>query len=98
MENKSTNKNYNPTVTVLFDNAKFGEGSLLSPPIDQEGYDALMQNISIGSRLLLKRSSKIAKNGSTVNFLEILKPLEQSSTTGRKPATKKARSTPADEI
>jgi len=70
-----TKKNFNPTVTALFTNAKFGEGGLLSAAIDAKGFAAVQQHLQIGSKLVVKKSARPNKNGDATYFLEILPPM-----------------------
>lgn len=64
-------KKYNETVTVMFSNDKFGEGSFVSVSLENN------VELKAGQRLLFKRSAKQAKNGASVAFLEILPPMEE---------------------
>jgi len=77
-------KNYNPTVTALFENEKFGEGSLLSAPLTAEGFEALQRHGGIGVKFVVKKSKKPNKNGSSTYFMEILPPQENSDKLARR--------------
>lgn len=69
-------KNFNPTITALFRNEKFGDGSYLSADIDAKAYDTIMKSVAIGSKLLFKKSRKVTEKGTEYGFLEVLPPRE----------------------
>lgn len=70
-------KKFNTTLTAVFPNDKFGEGSLWSKPVtDQELVN--FSELKSGDRLLIKKSKKKSANGSSFYFVEILPPLETS--------------------
>lgn len=73
-----TGKAFNPTVTALFENEKFGEGSLLSAAIDANGFKTIQQHIQIGSKLVVRRSKRLSKTGNVTYFMEVLPPLVES--------------------
>lgn len=75
-------KKFNTTITAVFPNDKFGEGSLLTKSIGEEEL-ARLAEIKLGSRLLIKKSKKKSSNGSSFYFMEILPPFE----TKKEPAT-----------
>jgi hypothetical protein len=75
--NNKQDKKFNPTVTAVFPNEKFGEGALLSAEIDAKAYDVLQQ-IEIGQKLLLKPSKKTTKSGETYYFMEVLPRFEKT--------------------
>lgn len=67
---------FNETITVMFQNEKFGEGSYLSKQVDDEILEALSK-LKVGDTLLLKNSGKTTSKGNGYGFLEILPPREQ---------------------
>ncbi len=73
--NTTGKKAFNPTITAMFENAKFGEGALLSANIDAKGFEVVQRQLQIGSKLLIRRSPKLSKNGGNTYFLEILPPM-----------------------
>lgn len=97
MANENTtqkgNKKFNPTITALFENGKFGVGALLSANINAEGYEVIQRHLQIGSKLLVRKSPRLSKSGGETYFLEVLPPLAEGQ--GSKYQTKK---TTEDEI
>jgi len=77
--NNGQKKAFNPTVTAMFQNAKFGDGSFLSAAIDAKGFEAIQRFMQIGSKLVLRKSKVKASTGNDTYFLEILPPLEAGS-------------------
>lgn len=67
---KKTGKNFNPTFGVFFQDDRFGAGALVSAPIDEEKYQAIMKNLQLGSKLVIKHAK--SKSGKSVSFGEIL--------------------------
>jgi len=63
-------KTFNPTIAVLFVDDRFGKGALVSAPVDEEKYTAIMKNVQVGSKLVLKQT--MSKSGKPVAFLEVL--------------------------
>lgn len=86
-------KKFNPTITALFENSKFGEGALLSANIDAKGYEVIQRHLEIGSKLVVRKSPRLSKNGNTTYFLEVLPPLTENN--NRKTSK---RNTAEDEI
>lgn len=74
---------FNPKIGNGFENTKFGEGSILVN-VDQEGFDAVMKNLQVGSSLLLK-FNKVTAKGNKHYFAEILPPLENNKTVAKRP-------------
>lgn len=70
-------KKRNVTITALFNNDKFGEGSLLSAEITGEAYDNMIKNVQIGTKLLIKKMIS-PKTGKAVYFLEVLPQLAKT--------------------
>lgn len=68
-------KAFNPTVTALFANDKFGEGSLLSANLDAEGFANIQRHVQIGTKFVIKKSPRLSKSGNVTYFMEILPPL-----------------------
>ena len=68
-------KKFNPTITRLFPNEKFGKGALKSATIDAEAFKTIQQSLEIGSSLVARKSPKLDKNGGEYFFLEILPPM-----------------------
>ena len=82
MANNTTKQaKYNPTITALFEDSRFGEGALKSAQINAEAFQAIQRHIQVGSSLLLRRSSKLNKNGNATYFLEVLPPMEAGTRT-----------------
>jgi hypothetical protein len=81
-------KKFNPTVTAMFDAPNFANKALkgedgaafLSAPIDDKAILALDQ-VQVGSKLLLKKSPKPNKNGGATYYLEVLPPYTGKSAT-----------------
>jgi hypothetical protein len=73
--NTATNKTkeYNPTLTALFPNDKFGKGSYLSAPIDGAAYDVIQKTVQLGGRLVFKTAK--SKKGADMAFIEVLPPM-----------------------
>lgn len=86
----------NPTITAMFDNEKFGYGSKISVPIDEKGFDVVQKNLTIGSRLLFKKSKSTTKEGNPVYFLEILPPYEKAANNNGARGTRKAAASNTD--
>lgn len=84
-----TPRQFNPTITAFFDAPKFGikdetgngiEGTaFLSANIDTEAFETLQKHVSIGSKLLLRQSVRLNKNGGRTFYLEALPPMTQDS-------------------
>lgn len=70
----TTRKAFNPTLTALFENEKFGEGALLSVPIDNIGYENAQKYFKMGAKLLIRKAAKPNKNGGATYYAEILAP------------------------
>lgn len=85
-----TKKNFNPTAAVLFVDERFGKGSLVSAPIDEKNYDAIMKNVQVGTKLLVKLTT--FKTGKAGGYLEVLPALN------KKTYTKKASTTANTDI
>lgn len=81
---KTTTK-YNPKLGSGFSNDKFGEGSILVS-IDADGLNAAMNNLQVGSTILL-RYNKVTTKGNKHYFAEILPPMGAKSTTVKTGAT-----------
>jgi hypothetical protein len=85
MTKTGTGKDFNPTVTTLFNAPKWGSkafngeagAAFLSAPIDDKGFEAL-KALKPGGKLLARKSPKLDKNGSEYFFLEVIEPMEQS--------------------
>ncbi len=77
----NTTKKFNPTITAMFRNEKFGTDALLSANIDAKGFAVVQQQLQIGSKLLIRKSAKPSKNGGETYFLEILPPYEGAANT-----------------
>ncbi len=79
--NTGTVKQFNPRVTAMFDSPSFaikalkGEdgAAFLSAPIDAKGIAAI-NTVQLGSKLVLKKSDKLNKNGGSTYYLEVLPP------------------------
>jgi len=67
---KKTSKNFNPTFGVFFPDDRFGKGALVSAPLNETQYQAIMQNIELGRKLVIKPAK--SKSGKAVSFGEIL--------------------------
>jgi hypothetical protein len=77
---------FNPKLGNGFENAAFGEGSILVN-IDAEGLDVAMKNLQVGSSILLKYN-KVTSKGNKHYFAEILPPYKRPTpTTTKKAAT-----------
>lgn len=82
-------KNYNPTITALFDAPKFGmkdengngiEGTaFVSANIDAKAYDILQKHVVIGTKLLVRQSPRLNKNGGRTFYMEVLPPLAENT-------------------
>ncbi len=57
-----------------------------SAPLNADGFSVIQKNIQIGSRLLLRQSRKLNKNGGRTFFLEVL-PADANASYGGKSAT-----------
>jgi hypothetical protein len=77
MSVEKTKSKFNPKLGNGFENAKFGEGSILVN-IDAAGLDAAMKNLQVGSSILLKYN-KVTTKGNKHYFAEILPPWKGSS-------------------
>lgn len=72
-------KKYNPTVTAMFRNEKFGDEALLSVDLDAKGFEAIQKHAQIGVKFLIKKAARLNKNGGATFYLEILPPLADTS-------------------
>lgn len=82
-------KKYNPTVTAFFDAPKFGkkdengqgiEGTaFVSTNIDAKAFETIQKHVQIGTKLLLRESARLNKNGGRTFYLEVLPPLADTS-------------------
>lgn len=79
-DKKDTSK-LNPTITAAFRNDKFGVGNYLSKPIDADALKTIMNNVQLGSRILLKSRERIDddNNPQTYFFLEVLPPYNRDN-------------------
>lgn len=97
MANKEFN---NVTISVMFENEKFGEGAFKSMPVDAKAFDAL-QEVQIGSSFVLKPGKRkdgtpvTSKEGSVMYFLEVLPPFEKGKTGAK---TTKGRANASEDI
>lgn len=74
-----------PKIGHGFENAKFGENSILVN-VDAAGYDAVMKNLQVGSSILLK-FNKVTAKGNKHYFAEILPPYTPKAKTAAKVAS-----------
>lgn len=68
---------FNPTITALFENNKFGEGALLSTTLTDESINVIQKHVTTGAKLCIKRAKRLASNGSATYFLEVLPPIDK---------------------
>jgi hypothetical protein len=84
MNNVKTGNNgkaFNPTVTVFFDSPKWagkafsGEdnAAYLSAVLDDKAIKEI-QSLREGNKLLLRKSSKLNKNGGFTYYMEVIRP------------------------
>lgn len=76
-------KQFNPTITAFFDAPKFskegGEGdAFLSANIDAKAFETIQKHVQLGTKLLLRKSPRLNKNGGRTFYLEVLPPLADS--------------------
>lgn len=80
----------------MFENDKFGTGALLSANLNADGYEVIQRHLQIGSKLLIRKSTKLSKTGGNTYFLEVLPPMDQAARGTSRAAT--LRTTGTDEI
>lgn len=73
---------FNPTITAMFPNDKFGSGALLSAEINSKGFAEVQNHLQVGSKLVLRKSPKKTESGNDCYFLEILAPRDGGVRTG----------------
>lgn len=78
VEVKKPGTKFNPKIGNGFENAAFGEGSILVH-IEAEGLDTVMKNLQVGSAILLKYN-KVTAKGNKHYFAEILPPMAPRAT------------------
>lgn len=89
MDGKVSNngKQFNPTVTAFFDSPKWGNkafagednSAFLSASLDDKAI-AELQNLRVGNKLLLRKSSKLNKNGGFTFYMEVIPPQDGTFT------------------
>lgn len=101
MPAQAQGKKFNPTVSRVYLNDKFGEDAMLSTKISAADFDLIQNNLEINSKFLLRKSPKLDKNGGEYWFLEILPPMATDTTSkfsGRSKAKATNNNTGASEI
>lgn len=68
-------KKFNETITAMFNNERFGEGSYISRTLDKDVV------IKAGNSILFKVTDKMSSTGNRVAFLEVLPPKEEKAPT-----------------